>query len=161
GKGESWLGIFTDIILEWFSLYDVLFEKSLIDFFTRRLELLLGEIDVLHKQLATYPNAQKVQNTLTQKKNQLESFKREVEQYSLGNFEKLSDFEKELHSRAFQTNEGDTHYHETEKVDFEGTTIEVPKGDILHQFRQDVTNGQLPTVSWLVAPQYFSDHPSA
>lgn len=36
----------------------------------------------------------------------------------------------------------------------------VPKGDILHQFRQDVTSGKLPTVSWLVPPAQFSDHPS-
>src|SRR5262249_11930283 len=36
-----------------------------------------------------------------------------------------------------------------------------PKGDIFHQFRKDVQSGQLPTVSWLVAPENFSDHPSA
>jgi phospholipase C len=39
--------------------------------------------------------------------------------------------------------------------------INIPKGDILHQFRQDVTTGNLPTVSWLVAPENFSDHPSS
>lgn len=161
GKGDSLLGNFTDNNLEWFAQYHVRFKKSHIDFYNRRIEELPGEIEELQKQLATDPNAQKVQNTLTQKKNQLASFKREVDQYSAENFEKLSDLEKELHNRAFQTNEGDAHYHETEEIEFEGTTIEVPKGDILHQFRQDVTNGQLPTVSWLVAPQYFSDHPSA
>jgi phospholipase C len=37
----------------------------------------------------------------------------------------------------------------------------VPKGDILHQFREDAKTGQLPTVSWLVAPENFSDHPGA
>ncbi|MEJ0105097.1 MAG: alkaline phosphatase family protein [Bacteroidota bacterium] len=37
--------------------------------------------------------------------------------------------------------------------------MEVPKGDVLHQFRDDVTNGNLPTVSWIVAPENFSDHP--
>src|SRR5690606_9746811 len=37
----------------------------------------------------------------------------------------------------------------------------VPKGDILYQFRKDVKEGKLPTVTWLVAPQKFSDHPSA
>ena len=31
----------------------------------------------------------------------------------------------------------------------------------MHQFRQDVTTGNLPTVSWLVAPENFSDHPSS
>src|SRR6202042_2209092 len=39
--------------------------------------------------------------------------------------------------------------------------MKVPKGDILHQFRQDVDGGKLPTVSWLSAPEKFSDHPTA
>jgi phospholipase C len=32
---------------------------------------------------------------------------------------------------------------------------------VLHQFRQDVASGHLPSVSWLVAPENFSDHPSS
>ena len=39
--------------------------------------------------------------------------------------------------------------------------MQVPKGDVLHRFRQDVAEGRLPTVSWLVAPKAFSDHPSS
>ena len=39
--------------------------------------------------------------------------------------------------------------------------MHVPKGDVFHQFRKDVTEGRLTTVSWLVAPQEFSDHPSS
>ena len=39
--------------------------------------------------------------------------------------------------------------------------IQVPAGDVLHQFRKDVQGGQLPAVSWLVAPANLSDHPSA
>jgi phospholipase C len=35
----------------------------------------------------------------------------------------------------------------------------VPKGDVFHQFREDVKNGMLPTVSWLMPPANFSDHP--
>ena len=38
--------------------------------------------------------------------------------------------------------------------------INVPTGDVLHQFREDVTTGKLPTISWLVPPEKFSDHPS-
>lgn len=40
-------------------------------------------------------------------------------------------------------------------------TVNVPKGDIFHQFRGDVQTGKLPTVSWLVAPCRFSDHPGS
>jgi len=161
GNGESLLGNFTDNNLEWFEQYNVRFKKSHIDFYLRRIAELPQEIADLEKQLAADSNSQKVKNTLTQKQNQLESFNREVEQYSAANYAKLSSFEKELHERAYQTNEGDPNYHQTEEVEFEGTTIRVPKGDILHQFRKDVEQGNLPTVSWLCAPQHFSDHPSA
>ncbi|MCA5005477.1 phosphocholine-specific phospholipase C [Sphingobacterium bovistauri] len=161
GDEESLLGNFTDNNLEWFAQYNVRFKKSHIEFYNRRIAELPVEIEELKRQLTTEPNAQKLQNTLAQKEQQLESFKREVEQYSSEKFEQLSSFEKELHARAFQTNEGDLDYHETEEVDFEGTKIKVPKGDILYQFRKDVEDGKLPTVSWLCAPQHFSDHPSA
>ena len=39
--------------------------------------------------------------------------------------------------------------------------MQVPKGDVFHQFREDVRTGKLPTVSWIVAPENFSDHPGA
>ncbi len=40
-------------------------------------------------------------------------------------------------------------------------TAKIPAGDVLHQFRTDVDSGKLPTVSWLVPPCNFSDHPGA
>ncbi|WP_394803651.1 alkaline phosphatase family protein [Niabella hibiscisoli] len=48
-------------------------------------------------------------------------------------------------------------------TDDKGTeqTINIPAGDIFHQFRKDVDSGNLPTVSWLAAPQAFSDHTSS
>src|SRR4029453_10453658 len=39
--------------------------------------------------------------------------------------------------------------------------MKAPKGDVFHQFREDVKTGKLPTVSWLVAPENFSENPSA
>ena len=35
--------------------------------------------------------------------------------------------------------------------------MRAPKGDVLHQFREDVRRGQLPTVSWIIPPENFSD----
>jgi phospholipase C len=79
--------------------------------------------------------------------------------------EELSGFEKNIHEKAFTTNKKDPDYHELTKLKYidEGTQreVEVPKGDIFFQFRDDVKTGKLPTVSWLVAPQKFSDHPSS
>lgn len=79
----------------------------------------------------------------------------------------LTQKEKNLIDKAFATNisiKGD--YLALEPFNFTndlGTkeTIEIPKHDIFHQFRQDVDQGTLPTVSWLVAPQRFSDHTSS
>ena len=52
------------------------------------------------------------------------------------------------------------HYRELEDLKYNdnGTEreLQVPKGDVLHQFREDVKNGKLPTVSWLTAPENFS-----
>ncbi|HEY4290555.1 MAG TPA: phospholipase C, phosphocholine-specific [Puia sp.] len=80
-------------------------------------------------------------------------------------FDQLSPSEQSIHRKAFDTNTGDPHYHELEELTYNdnGTerTMKAPKGDVLHQFRKDVTDGKLPTVSWLSAPENFSDHPSA
>jgi phospholipase C len=62
-------------------------------------------------------------------------------------------------------NSNEPGYHQLKQLeyDYEGKErrMKIPKGDILYQFRRDVESGQLPAVSWLVAPQYYSDHPSA
>ena len=81
------------------------------------------------------------------------------------NAHELSGIEKSLHERAFTTNKKDAHYHELSPLKYKDGDAEhevnVPKGDVLYQFREDVKSGQLPTVSWIVAPQKFSDHPSS
>lgn len=80
-------------------------------------------------------------------------------------WEALSPLAKDLHRQAFTTNEGDPYYHQLTNLNYddggEMRGLKIPKGDILHQFRKDVNTGSLPAVSWLVAPQKFSDHPSA
>jgi len=81
-----------------------------------------------------------------------------------GSLSKLSPREQELHRRAFVTNTGDLDFHSMETISYEEDgrteTMDVPKGDILHQFRKDVNEGTLPAVSWMVPPGKFSDHPS-
>ena len=160
GSAESWLGNFTDNNLEWFSQYKIRFKKSHIDFYARRISELPTEIEEIKKALGNR-NDQKLKQKIEQKEQQLESFKKEYANYNSEKFDTLDDFTKSIHQRAFQTNEGDPNYHQIQTIDFEGQEITVPRGDVLHQFRSDVQNGQLPTISWLVAPQHFSDHPSA
>lgn len=79
--------------------------------------------------------------------------------------ESLTGKAKTLHEKAFTTNKKDPDYHELTSLkyadDGKEREVRVPKGDVLFQFREDVNNGTLPVVTWLVAPQNFSDHPSA
>lgn len=79
--------------------------------------------------------------------------------------EELSGREKSIHEKAFTTNKKDPHYHELSTLIYKDGDVEremkVPKGDVLYQFREDVNNGELPLVSWIVAPAKFSDHPSS
>jgi len=82
-------------------------------------------------------------------------------------YNKLSDREKNLIDKAFASNiHAPENYLELAPFSFtndegKSQTINIPKNDIFHQFRADVDNGKLPTVSWLVAPQRFSDHTSS
>ncbi|WP_439554945.1 alkaline phosphatase family protein, partial [Dyadobacter sp.] len=83
--------------------------------------------------------------------------------FNADTFNALSVSEKSLNTRAFTTNINDADFHalDSTKYDDNGTerTLSVPKGDVFHQFRQDVQNGTLPAVSWLMPPAHFSDHP--
>ncbi|HKO19350.1 MAG TPA: alkaline phosphatase family protein, partial [Acidobacteriaceae bacterium] len=78
---------------------------------------------------------------------------------------RLSAKQKALHHAAFTINSEDPHAHGLGTLAYhaEGKQqmMNVPKGDIFHQFRKDVNEGKLPTISWLTAPENFSDHPSA
>jgi len=81
-------------------------------------------------------------------------------------YDQLSQRERNLIDKAFQTNISEKDYLELAPFTFtndegKSETINIPKGDIFHQFRKDVDSGKLPTVSWLVAPQRFSDHTSS
>ncbi len=76
-------------------------------------------------------------------------------------YAKLSPQQQALHNAAFVVNVNDPHYRSLEALKFDGQEMNVPKGDILHQFRDDVQNNKLPMVSWLSAPEHFSDHPTS
>lgn len=166
-EDESLLANFTDNNLEWFSQYNVRYSKAFQSFIKQRLADLPSEIKNLEAGMAKLPKDQveEQQKEVSKKQEQLEQIKEVLGSWDESNFEKLPEFQRNLHSKAFTTNIGDPDYHKTEMLNYldNGTerTLKVPKGDILHQFRQDVDQGKLPTVSWLAAPQKFSDHPSA
>jgi phospholipase C len=136
-EADAWLGNFGDNPIEWFTQYGVCYSEN-------------------HRK-----HREKASQTLG---GELKGFdKASRETFSAENFEKLSPREKSIHARAFTTNAGDPAYRELREISYrEGDKtyrLNVPKGDILYQFRKDVNDGTLPTVSWLVPPERFSDHP--
>lgn len=84
----------------------------------------------------------------------------------LAQYNQLSQREKNLIDKAFSNNMEIEEYLQLKPHSFtddkgQEQTINIPAGDIFHQFRKDVDSGNLPTVSWLAAPQAFSDHTSS
>ncbi len=165
---DAWLANFTDNPLEWFSQYRVRFHPEYRARLPKKIALLKEQIAEIQTRLVSSTASQetdKVRNLLDRMTRELKAAEEELEKYTPENWDKLSSYEKELHQRAFATNAADKDYHELATVAYnDGSTtreMKVPKGDVLHQFRKDVNEGTLPTVSWLVAPENFSDHPGA
>jgi len=164
----AWLANFTDNPIEWFSQYNVRFSRSYANYLQKIEPLLPKEVDELEKKLQTLDEKSKEgEETKAELKKKLSLMLKVAErhQWSEENFNKLSQREKDLHTRAFTTNRNDPHYRELTVFRYKDDNTEremmVPKGDILHQFRDDVNNGALPAVSWIVGPANFSDHPGA
>jgi phospholipase C len=167
GEEEEWLGNFTDSPMEWFSQYQVRYHTGYQTHLENRIEELPSEITALEKQLegATGEQRQKLEKVLAEKGAMLKLAKLEIIKWSPENFEKLSQLQKNLHQKAFTTNKNDPDHRKITTVSYNDGDIireaQAPLGDVLHQFRADVKSDKLPTVSWLVAPENFSDHPTA
>lgn len=168
GEKDGMLANFTDNPIEWFAAFNVRFAAGHIGYLQRRIKELPAEITDLEAVLAATSTANektKVQKKLEQRKAELEKTKSDAEKFTAANFAKLPQRAQNLHKKAFTTNISDPDYHELETLTYKDgdteRTVQVPKGDILHQFRTDVNEGKLPTVSWLVAPGEFSDHPGS
>lgn len=151
---EDWLANFTNNNLEFHKQYGVAFHPARRQYRTKR----IPELEALLQE-------ENMDGDTRQKLVvELNRLMEEHRLYSKENYDRLTEFEKQIHRRALLTNTGDPEYHRLESItyeDDEGTkSVQVPKGDIFHQFRKDVDEGRLPTVSWLVAPGIFSDHPS-
>lgn len=167
GEAEAWLSNYGDSPIEWFSQYHVRFAANHRAYLDRLAKSLPTEIEAATKQLASLAGdaAAKLRKKIAGLRSELERCEKDRVEFSKENFEKLSPREKSLHTRAFCTNAGDPMYRELAELTYKDgdatRQLSVPKGDVLHQFRKDVNDGTLPTVSWIVPPERFSDHPSS
>jgi phospholipase C len=171
GEEDSWLANFGDNPLEYFTQYNVKFHPAYIDNLPKAAAATAAEIKKMEALLQSLPagaattEIEKTKKRLDELKKQLTIIEADQKKYTKENFERLTAREKALHKKAFDTNIKDPNYHQLTNITYkDGDTerqMKAPKGDVLQQFREDVKNGSLPTVSWLVAPENFSDHPSA
>jgi len=166
---DAWLDNFGDNPIEYFTQFNVKLSERYINYLQKKLASLPGEIEAMEKKLQAMSSADKdfdsLQKQLQEQKDLLKKINNERPIYTKEKYKQLSQLEKNLHEKAFAANTKDPHYHELTSLKYKDGNVEreinIPKGDILHQFREDVNNGTLPTVSWIVAPQTFSDHPSS
>lgn len=167
-KGEegAWLGNFGCNLLEFFAAHNVKFSPRYIKSLMKQAETLPGEINALQEASPSSDEAsQKISTAIAKKQEVLDRANAELAKWNEESFRKLSEKEKNLYYRAFVVNDGDPAYRSIAELKYmDGDTqrdVTVPAGDILYQFRKDVNEGTLPTVSWLTGPKNFSDHPSA
>jgi phospholipase C len=169
GEEDAWLANFTDNPIEWFTQYHVKFLPAYIKFLPKKISKLQAEIKSLEQKIQSLPandaEAEKAKKQLAQRQGWLKTTIEEQKVWTPENYAKLSQREKNLHEKAFTTNINDPDYHSLTSLTYQDGDVKrevnIPKGDVLHQFREDVRTGKLPTVSWLVAPENFSDHPGA
>jgi phospholipase C len=168
GEEDVWLSNFGDNVLEFFKQYNVKLTKRYIDYLPKRIEKIKTQIKQLEdqsKQATDKKKHERIIEYIRYMEHQLRLAIEDLDSCTHEKFESLSDHQKNIHQKAFVTNTKDPYQHQLTPLNYTdeniGREINIPKGDILHQFREDVQTGNLPTVSWLAAPEYFSDHPSA
>jgi len=169
GEEDGWLANFGDNPIEYFTQYNVKLHPEYIAALPKMAEQLNEELKKKEQKLSSLEvnskEAKQVNREIDGIKKRISINAKDQKNCTKEKFEQLSKLQKNLHKKAFVTNRNDPFYHQLTSLKYkegnEEREIKIPKGDILHQFRHDVQNGQLPTVSWLVAPQNFSDHPSS
>jgi phospholipase C len=165
GEADAWLANFSDNPLEWFTQFGVRFAAGRGAYLEQQAETLTNDLDTLSQGAAEDAKSSSREAEISKRQTALADIERERAQWSRAKFEQLPWRDRNLHEKAFVTNCGDPKYRQLETLAYQdgGTErqVQAPAGDVLHQFRQDVLNGKLPTVSWLVAPERYSDHPGS
>lgn len=168
GDEDAWLSNFSDNILECFAAYNVEAYPG----YVPAAQQMVSELSVQAAKLTTgiaeqrdTATAARLRSELDEIHTRIRSIEASIAKSGDARYQQLSQSERALHHAAFTTNSRDADYHDLLPLTFEDKedpqTMRVPKGDVLYQFRQDVSEGKLPTISWLTAPEKFSDHPTS
>jgi phospholipase C len=159
---EAWLGNFGTNVLECFDQYCVSANPGFEDWLEARISECQNHIERLNSREMLVSEAHNEHVVEARALLEVLLGRRSVSGLTKG---KLTKSERNIFEKAFVINSGDNNYRKLENLVFhdgEKTLhMQAPKGDVLYQFRQDVKAGALPTVSWLSAPEHFSDHPTS
>ncbi len=165
---QAWLSNFGCNVLEFFAAYNVEAYRGSVSAMQERISSLTQQIQKLESALSNQKDPQSITRfraRIEVDHKRIENLKRALPNSGEARYKQLSEQERALHNAAFVTNSVDAHYHSLEDLTFEDSgkpqQMRAPKGDILYQFRKDVAEGKLPAVSWLSAPEKFSDHPTS
>lgn len=161
GEASSWLSNFGTNVLEYFEQYQIRLNPGAMANLAEKKKYLMNQIEIAPKEGLTVDEQTKFEAL----KKLLLKTEEDEKKYSMEAHQALSDRTKNINAKAFGANSGDPDYHTLEPFRYQekGTERElnIPKGDIFHQFRKDVNEGALPMVSWLMTPANFSDHPGS
>ncbi|HVU28274.1 MAG TPA: phospholipase C, phosphocholine-specific [Verrucomicrobiae bacterium] len=159
---DAWLSNFGDNPLEYFTQYHVRFSETYRRYLVQTEKSLAAELQQIQAQAS---HSEILKKQIAVKRANLEKIRRDLAAWSEADFARLPSHNQNLNRKAFVTNQGDRNHRRLETVTYHDGESEhqmkIPKGDVLHQFREDVRAGKLPTVSWIVPPERFSDHPSS
>ncbi|HXS13116.1 MAG TPA: phospholipase C, phosphocholine-specific [Acidobacteriaceae bacterium] len=165
---EAWLSNYGCNVLESFAAYNVNAVSYAPAILERHLATAQKQVAQIEDQLSELSNpndADELHTRLDLAQAHVATLKASLANSGDARYKQLTHKERVLHDAAFVTNRNDANFRSLEPLRFTADgreeIINVPKGDILHQFRNDVESGKLPTVSWLAGPQHFSDHPSS
>jgi phospholipase C len=169
GEEDPWLSNFQDNPLEFFAQYNIQAHPLHLAFVKKQQGRMQADVAALQQKIAALQagDAQidHLQKSLHQLQVDLARINKQAASAAALTFDQLTAEQQALHNKAFDTNRNDPQYRELENLSYtdDGAehSMKAPRGDVLHQFRQDVQTGKLPTVSWISAPENFSDHPSA
>jgi phospholipase C len=168
GDHDAWLGNFGCNVLEFFGAYNIEAYPGFPLALQAESAALNEEIAKLEDQVAKETDPEAVANLhprIERAKTRIAELQAQIPGTGAERYHQLTDAQRKLHHAAFVTNGASPDFHELEQLPFtdddEPQTMVVPKGDILFQFRKDVNEGKLPAVSWLTAPEKFSDHPTS
>jgi phospholipase C len=156
--GADWLSNFGTNVLEYFKQYNVnLHAGALANLQTKKQNLQQMITDLGNKK-----DSESVARLIAVKRL-LANIEKQENDRATKDFNDLDKQQQGINNNAFVTNINDPFYHDLTPLKYSdsGTDreLDIPAGDVFHQFREDVKNGTLPTVSWLMPPANFSDHP--